>query len=131
MGLREQAATDARTIVEDTTGFGWPIRLTDPCGRTAEILGLANDIAMTIDPDSGIAVTGRSASIAFSLKALDDAVMDVPVSVADGDSKPWIVEFDDIQGNPHTFKVRESLPDRALGVVLCLLEAYEPPEPKI
>ncbi len=126
MGLRAQAAADLRAITEDdTAGFGWPITITDPAGNDAVIVGLANDIGTTIDPDTGQAVTGRTASIAVSLASLAEASLDIPKSIADSTSKPWIVTFDDIAGESHTFKVREALPDRALGIVVCLLEAYD------
>lgn len=126
MGLRAEAAADLRAITEDdAAGFGWPITLTDPAGTSVDIIGLANDIGTTIDPDTGMAVTGRNASVAISLAALDDAGVGIPKSIADSASKPWLVSFDDIQGEAHTFKVREALPDRAIGVVVCLLEAYD------
>jgi len=32
--------------------------------------------------------------------------------------------FDDINGHSHTFKVSEAMPDRAIGIVTCMLETY-------
>lgn len=128
MGLREQAAADLRTIVEDTAGFGWPIRLVNPAGAVADLTGLSTDVSQTIDPETGQAVSGRVASVAVSLKALEDQPWwsGMPIGVPDRNSKPYVVVFADIMGAEHTFKVIECNPDRALGVVTLLLEAYRP-----
>lgn len=128
MGLREQAAADLQGITEDEdTGFGWTIRVTDPDGKAADVVGLANDVHTTIDPDTGQAVTGRNASVAISLRTLEREGLGMPRSIADSGSKPWRVAFRDLQGTLHFFKVQEALPDRSLGVVVCLLESYTPP----
>lgn len=121
MGLREQAALDAKTILEDSTsGFGWPFTLTSPVGVAAELVGFTTDIGQTIDPDTGQAVAGRRASVAVSWSALAE----LPVAVADSTRKPWVVTFADSQGVTADWKVTEVLPDRAVGVVVLLLEAY-------
>lgn len=124
MGLREQAAIDCKAIVEDASGFGWPITVTNPAGASAAMTGLSTDIALSIDPDTGTAVTGRKASVALSIAALETAGLGMPRAIADGSGKPWLVRFEDVQGNAQTFKVRESAPDRAIGLVVCWLEAY-------
>tara|TARA_R100000388_G_scaffold63439_3_gene46356 strand:+ start:47 stop:226 length:180 start_codon:yes stop_codon:yes gene_type:complete len=49
----------------------------------------------------------------------------LPKGIADTGSKPWVIQFDDIGGTPYKFKVSQSNPDRALGLVVCLLELYE------
>jgi hypothetical protein len=121
MGLREQAALDAQSILEDTsTGFGWPLTLTSPLGGVALLNGLTNDIGQTIDPETGQAVAGRRASVAVSLRSLTT----MPVAEADSNSKPWVVTFNSIEGVTASWKVIEVFPDRAVGVVVLLLEAY-------
>lgn len=127
MSLREQAAADLQAILEDSTeGFGWPIQLTSPAGSAFDLTGLSTDIGLTIDPQTGQAVSGRRASIALSLRRLEVLGIGVPRAVADSASKPWLVTFADIGGASHTFKVSEVLPDRAVGSVVCFLEAYRP-----
>jgi len=122
MGLREQAALDAQSILEDTTsGFGWPFVLTSPQGVASARVGFTTDIGQTIDPDTGQAVAGRRASVAVSLRSLPE----MPVAVADSASKPWIVGFLSVLGVGAAWKVIEVLPDRAAGVVVLLLEAYQ------
>lgn len=125
MNLRELAEMDLGLIVEDAdTGFGWAITLTDPSGNTGSFTGLSDDIAQVIDPDTGQAVSGRLASIAIRISTLYTQGYALPQGIADASNKPWVVEFEDINGQPYKFKVQQSNPDRALGLVTCILEAY-------
>lgn len=125
MGLREQAEADLAFILEDSVGgFGYPITLTDPAGKTDTFTGFSDDIAQVIDPDTGQAVSGRLASVALRISSIYNKGFTLPKGIADTGSKPWVVQFDDINGLPYTFKVSESNPDRAMGIVVCLLEAY-------
>lgn len=126
MSLRLVAAQDLGAILEDgVLGFGWPIKITDPSGTFGTFTGFSDDIAQLIDPDTGQAVSGRLISAALRISALTAKGLGLPVGIADRSSKPWVVEFDDIDGNPYTFKVSSSSPDRALGIVTCTLELYE------
>jgi len=125
MGLRDIAEQDLGAILEDSTmGFGWSIQVTDPSGLSKPLTGFSDDISQIIDPDTGTAVSGRLISVALRISSLTEAGLALPVGIADSASKPWIIEFDDINGNPFTFKVAQSNPDRALGLVTCLLEFY-------
>ena len=126
MGLRELAESDLGLILENkTTGFGWPIKITDSSGISGDMTGMSDDIAQIIDPDTGVAVSGRLASISVRISSLSQHGLALPVGIADSGKKPWIVEFNDINGNPYKFKVSQSNPDRALGLVTCLLELYK------
>lgn len=124
MGLRETAAADCKSIVEAADGFGWPITVTSPDGTVAAMVGLSTDIGITIDPDTGTAITGRRASVAISNVSLLLVFGALPRAIADGSGKPWLVRFPDIHGSPHSFKVRETQPDRAIGLTVCFLEWY-------
>lgn len=126
MSLRVIAESDLGAILEDSvTGFGWPITITDPAGNVGALTGFSDDIAQVIDPDTGQAVSGRLASVALRVSSLESEGLGLPQGISDTSSKPWIVQFSDINGNAFTFKVSQSNPDRALGVVVCLLELYE------
>lgn len=126
MGLREIAEQDLAVTLEDSVhGFGWDITVTDPAGTSLALTGASNDIAQVIDPDTGQAVSGRSASVALRIATLVAGGLGLPQGIADEAARPWLVTFDDINGNAHTFKVSQSNPDRALGVVSCLLEAWQ------
>lgn len=125
MGLRLIAEADLGVILEDGAyGFGWAITVTDPAGTVGNLTGFSDDISQLIDPDTGQAVSGRLASAVLRISSLTTAGLSLPVGIADAGSKPWVVDFDDINGNAHKFKVSQSNPDRALGIVSCILEAY-------
>lgn len=127
MGLRTVAEQDLGFILEgDDQGFRWPITVTDPDGNTSSgLFGFSDDISQVIDPDTGQAVSGRLASVSLRVSSLMVQGLGLPQAIADASKKPWIIDFDDINGNPFTFKVQESNPDRALGIVICLLELYQ------
>ncbi len=125
MGLRDRAEQDLAVILEDDVGgFGWPITITSPKGDVGDLIGSSNDIAQVIDPDTGVAVSGRSASIALRISSLLAQGLEIPRGIADGQSKAWIVDFKDINGQSYKFKVAKSNPDRGLGIVTCILEPY-------
>lgn len=126
MGLRTLAEQDLGAILEDSAyGFGWSITLTDPDGLTDTLTGFSDDISQVIDPDTGQLVSGRLASVALRISSLIAAGFTLPRNVPDNTLKPWVVTFNDINGTAHTFKVRQSDPDRALGMVVCILEGYD------
>lgn len=126
MGIREIAEADLGLILEDdVTGFGFSIIVTDPSGTVRPLTGYSNDISQIIDPDTGQAVSGRLASVALRISSLTAAGLGLPRGIADSGSKPWLIEFDDINGNAFKFKVASSNPDRTLGLVSCLLELYQ------
>lgn len=126
MSLRELAESDLGLILEDgATGFGWPITITDPAGTSGALTGFSDDIAQLIDPDTGQAVSGRMASAALRISSLTQAGLELPRGISDSGSKPWTVSFDDINGNAYLFKVMQSNPDRALGLVTLVLEFYK------
>ena len=127
MSLRELAELDLTAILNDSvTGFGWPITVTDPAGLSAALTGFSNDISQLIDPSTGQMVSGRLASVALAISSLTAAGFALPQGIANTSAKPWVVHFDDINGNAYDFKVRSSDPDRALGLVVCILEFYAP-----
>lgn len=125
MNLRQQAATDLQAIVEDgATGFGWPITVTAPSGASATLVGFSSDIGQTLDPQTGQAIAARKASVVLRIASLTAAGLTMPRGVDDEGSRPWVVAFADINGAAFTFKVTEAMPDRAIGCVVCVLEAY-------
>lgn len=124
MGLREDLAASARTFIEDEAGFGWPVQVTTPLGETTALVGLTTDITNLIDPETGIAISGRMASLTLPIGALTDAGLGLPIAQPEKTQRPWLVRFADVGGKPHLFAVREAKPDRAMGVVVLMLEAY-------
>jgi hypothetical protein len=127
VSLLDQAALDLRSILTDAGpgGFALPITVTDPSGVTAVINGLQNDVHLSVDPQTGVMIAGRRASVALSLAALAAAGLGEPRAIADGAGKPWVVAFTTPTGKALTMKVAEALPDE-LGCIVCLLETYVP-----
>lgn len=127
MSLRDQAAADALSFLEDDVGgFACDITVTTPLGVELELKGYASDIGQTLDPETGQAVTGRRASVALPIVRFTAAGVELPRHIADRASRPWVVQIADIEGVLHTYAVAEAMPDRAIGVVTCLLQAYRP-----
>lgn len=126
MSLRLQAADDLLGILEDVDGgFGWPITVTNPEGVSASLTGYSADVGTTISPETGMLVAGRRASVALPIARLTASGLGMPRAIANQGSKPWIVVVDDIAGEPRRYKVSHAMPDRALGIVTCSLEAIE------
>lgn len=121
MGLREQAKLDARAILEDDSGFAWPVTLTSPLGVVTALRGFTTDVGQTIDPETGQAVAGRRASVALAMSSLPA----MPEAVSDRSRKPWLATFADSAGVVATWKVVDVLPDRATGVVVLILEVFK------
>jgi hypothetical protein len=125
MGLRAQAAADAKAILEDSTsGFGWPLTLTSPAGVATLLTGFATDVSESVDPETGIIVSGRQAAVTLSLLSLQVAGVPLPAAVNEKTRRPWRVTFADVLLAALVWKVVEVLPDRALGVVRLILEGY-------
>lgn len=128
MNLRTLAESDLALTLEDSVnGFGWAITLTDPAGLSANLTGQSNDIALVIDPDTGTAFSGRTASVALRISSIYAAGMTLPEAIASITSRPWVVEFLDVNGFSYKFKVAKSNPDRGMGLVTLILEAYKTP----
>jgi hypothetical protein len=126
MGLRAESEAALAETLEDTDLWGWPITITDPSGLSASLTGQSGDIAQVIDPQTGDTISGRLAHCVLRISSLTAAgFTSLPRAIAERASKPWVVVFDDINGTAYTFKVRESNPDRTIGLVTLLLEAYQ------
>jgi len=129
MGLRAQAASDAKKILnDDTNGAGVAINLYDPTAPTVAVafVGWSNDIALLIDPDTDDYISGRRATVALSLTdILAAGLSGVPDHVPDTTGRPWVVAFDDLNGTTHTFKVAKSHPDRGVNLLVLDLEVYQ------
>lgn len=126
MSLRLQLEKDLGHILEDkTSGFGWDIVLIDPENNNYNFVGFSNDISQVIDPETGMVLSGRTVSVALKISSILESGMKMPKGVEDSSSKPWLVQFKDINGSDYMFKVSKSNPDRAIGILTCLLESYQ------
>lgn len=130
MNLREQARADLSfTLKDDVNGFGRAVVLIDPDGQQIELVGQTGDIGLVIDPDTGTAISGRTAHISIGVDDINAAITagqisGFPRGISDETSKPWICRFDDLEGATYTFKLINTFPDRTLGLLTCLIGAY-------
>lgn len=128
MALRDIAEKDMAHIVQgDVNGWRWSIEITDPAGNvSSEMYGLSNDVALFIDPQTGQAISGRIASVAIRIAEVEaQGLVGFPVGIEDVTVTPWTVKFNDINGKPHVFRIVSTEPDRALGILVCILEVYK------
>ena len=120
MDLQQLAEADlAHTLEAD----GQVVTVTDPAGLSNELKALSNDISLLIDPDTGVAVSGRNANVTLRIASLRAAgFVGLPMGIEDGAQLPWIVTYTTVNGDQVTTKVMASSPDRSLGVVSLRLE---------
>ena len=133
MSLRTQAEADLAVTLEASGDFGFPFQITDPAGLSSPVLGNAavlhgqsGDIGVALDPDTGIAVSGRTAHLAVRISSLVTAgFTDIPHGIADVTADPWLVNFADLAGNVQQWKVKRSEPDRTLGIVTLIITFWK------
>jgi hypothetical protein len=125
MSLRELLEQDLQHTLEDASSFGWPITFITPSGTEIYMYGQTSDISQIIDPDTGVAISGRSAHVTARLSRFYDSGAGLPSGVVEQGKLSWLCRFNDINGITYTFKVSKSEPDRTIGIVTCMLEAYD------
>lgn len=123
--LWQQAAVDHSEIFGDAEGPAKTATLTSPAGVSVALRQINADIALVVDPGTGMVVSGRTASVAFRMTDIIAEGLTLPEGVADSSRRPWTVDVIDTQGDSYTFKVVQTYPDRTLGLVTCDLEAYK------
>jgi hypothetical protein len=126
MGLRDIAAADAAEIIQDAIDGGDEITITSPADVSETFMALTNDIAFSIDPETGLTVSGRQCSAVVASADLTAFGFNGITGVADADSKPWVVRATDIKGVQGIFKVADTRPDNTIGLMTLILEEYVP-----
>lgn len=126
MSLRTQAEADLESTLEASQDFGLPIVLTDPTGNVSSgLTAAAGDIGATIDPDTGIPVSGRRALLTVRIQTLtDQGFTTLPEGIQAATGSPWTVAFAGPSSGTQLYKVKRSMPDRTLGVVTMDLEFW-------
>jgi len=122
VSLADTAAADLQRILNVD---GCDITLQAPDGSTAELKGNSQDIARAIDPETGMLVSGRTCTVVLSIADLFSLNM-FPAAEADTSKKPWLVKYlETVSRIEHTFKVAQTNPDRTIGSLVLVLEAYQ------
>ena len=126
MSIRDQIQKDLDVTLSNTQGFGNGFTLTDPSGAQGNFIGQTGDIGELIDPDTGLAVSGR---LAFAVVAIGDLQLSgltgFPIGISDKNSKPWLCEFGAPATSDQCYKVKSTMPDRTVGVIKMILELYD------
>lgn len=126
MSILAQAAADIRSILGDVSGgFAAPIRFISPDGHEATINGFQSDIGLSMDPDTGVMVAGRKATVAVSQLDLAAAGLEVPEGIPDDDCQPWLIRWTPPIGGEQTMKVVSAMPDKLGCVVLTVVTFVE------
>lgn len=116
MGLLDQiAAADLRTILEDASGFGRPVIVASPGGVSARLVGRVNDISQSIDPETGLLVSGRTVTLTLALASLREAGLPEPRACQEPGVEPWTVELLDAEPGQRNFVISAVRPDRSYG----------------
>ncbi len=127
MSLLTQAELDLAVSIEGPD-FGTVVVIRDPTDTdgTGTTKAQVGDVGQAIDPDTGLAVSGRLIHVAVRQSALVAAgFTTLPVGIADPTAKPWRLQFKPTGGVLQWFKVKESRPDRTLGIVMLLVEFWD------
>lgn len=127
MSLRAKAEADLGYILEThQEGFRWPIKLIDPNGTQLDTFGFSNDMGQVIDPDTGMLVSGRQASVALRISTILNAGLLLPHGETRETENPWEVKVFDVNNTvENRFKVFETAPDRGLGLIVLHLELLD------
>lgn len=126
MSLLARAAADVRSILNDVAGgFAIPITIIPPDYAEVVINGFQTDVGLAIDPDTGVMVAGRKASIVISQADLAAADLAIPEGIPEDDENPWLVRWTPPTGGEQTMKVVSALPDKLGCLVLTVVSWRE------
>lgn len=126
MSLREQAAADAKLIIENTLDFGQSdVDLVDPDGVVTSMTGLTGDISVLVEPDTGRIVKGQKIHVTLAISSLPAGPR--PIAVSGLNSKPWLVSFPRIETAVVTgYAVVATWPDDTMSTIVLELGEYKP-----
>lgn len=125
MSLRTLAEQDMSSIVTNTSEFGREVTIVDPNGVSATLNGITNDIYLGVETDTNVDVAVHQAEVSLSISELAAEGISIPFGEQDENLKPFRITMTDITGEEKTFKIVVAMPDRSIGLVLCMLDDYE------
>lgn len=124
MGLLEQAKQDIQEITTDLDEWGVEMTLTAPTSETITLNGLHTKHHMAVEADTNKQVNSKNAHISISEQLLIDG--NYPYT-QDGEVmlNGHKVVVKDSTGTECTYVIRESFPDRTIGLIVCILGDFE------
>jgi len=125
MGLIDQIKKVSELVTMNGGGDGWGVsqNWTSPTGQQVTIVGLHVKHHMGFDADGNV-VNSKTASVTFSEKAMIDAAYSIRVN-SEVNLDKHKVSVKDSTGNIYNYMVKTWLPDETLGLITCILSAYE------
>lgn len=125
MGLIDQIKRDSELVTMNGGGDGWGVSQdwTSPTNQQVTIVGLHVKHHMGFDADGNV-VNSKNASVTFSEKAMIDAGYSIRVG-GEVNLDKHKVSVKDSTGNIYNYMVKTWLPDETLGLITCILSAYE------
>lgn len=121
----ERAQEDIKRITSDLNGFAKSITFSYPyTGQAATIQGIHSKINLAVDTE-GMNVNSRKAHISFSESALTDQGYQTRTAQGVINLKDHLVTVTDSTGEAIQYIVTECFPDETVGLIVCMLGAYE------
>ena len=114
--LQAKAVSDSQKIHNGTLGaggFAVDLKFTDLLANELTIKGLFNDISLTINPETGMPMTGSRITISFHQSDL--TIWDGKASL-----QRWKIEFTNGAGQTIIAELSDIMPDRSFGDVQCM-----------
>ena len=119
MNVRELAASDAKSILEDTEeGQGTEFILISKSKEEFPVVGSYGDIGYLLNPATGEEIPGRTIQAAYSMETLRGKTQDVP-------EKGWRFKTLDLSGREINLFVTMYEPDNTIGVARIRLALSE------
>lgn len=109
MNVRELAAADAQSILNDINGAGSPFFLKPPNKPEIPLIGSYGDIGYLLNTTTGEAIEGRTIEASFSLASLFAANPAEP-------KKGWGFRCFSLTGKETKLFVSKYEPDRTIGI---------------
>lgn len=125
MGLIDQIKKDSESVTMNGGAVGWGVEQnwTSPTNQQVKIIGLHVKHHMGIDTDGNV-INSKNASVTFSEKSMIDVGYNIRVN-GEVNLKKHKVSVKDSTGNVYNYMVKTWLPDETLGLITCILSAYE------
>lgn len=125
MGLIDQIKKDIEQITSNGDGFAVEMTFTAPTAEVVTIKGLHKKHHLGVNPETGVAVNSKSASVTFSEKFFTDQNYPVRNSRKVVDLKGHLVDVKDSTGELQRYIIKEWFPDETIGLIVCVLGDYE------
>jgi hypothetical protein len=109
MNIRETAAADAKSILEDMNGAGTSFILIDREKTEYPMTGSYGDIGYLLNPATGEAIQGRTIQAAYCMASLEVYTSNEP-------ERGWHFKVIDLSGKEIKLFIIKYEPDRTIGI---------------